>query len=137
MENTQKQTQNLKTIEWKIYEYLKERTLQDKWTSQQELIDYLATINFNICKRTLRKHIQNIRKSDKIQKIILTSYTYGYKIMSDEEQRDILIQRRINILKALKQSNRDIKKYNMNGQTKITFGKKERDFIESLLKIES
>ena len=136
MNNEKKQNQELKSIEWKIYDYLKERTLQNKWTSQQDLIDYLASINFNICKRTLRKHIQNIRQNDKIQKIILTSYTHGYRIMSDEEQRDILIKRRINILKALKQSNKDIKKYNMNGQTKIAFGKKERDFIESLLKIE-
>lgn len=135
--NLKKENKNLNSLEWKIYNFIKERSLENKWTSQQELIDYLSTKNINICKRTLRKHINNIRTSEIIQKIILTSYQYGYKLMSDEEQRDILIKRKISILKSLKQCNKDIKKYNLNGQTKITFSKNERDFIESLLDIKN
>lgn len=131
-----KEKKDLNKVEWKIYNYIKERSMENKWTSQQELVDYLSTININICQRTLRKHINNIRTSETIQKIILTSYKYGYKLMNEEEQRDILIKRKTSILKSLKQINKDIKKYNMNGQTKITFSKYERDFIESLLNIE-
>ena len=125
----------LSTIEWKIYNYLKERTMQDKWTSQNELVDYLEKQGFHVDKRTIRRYISNIRKCEIIQKVILTSYTYGYRIMSEETEREILIERKISILKSLKQCNKDIKKYNLNNQMKITMSDYERDYIESLLHI--
>lgn len=128
-----KDNSTLSTIEWKIYNYLKERTLQDKWTSQNELVDYLENQGFHVDKRTIRRYISNIRKCEIIQKVILTSYTYGYRIMSEENEREILIERKISILKSLKQCNKDIKKYNLNNQMKITMGDYERDYIESLL----
>ena len=129
-----KENKNLTTIEWKIYNYLKERTLEDKWTSQQELIEYLETQNVKIDKRTLRKYIQDIRKCEIIQKVILTSYTYGYRIMSDKEQYEILLKRKISILKSLKQFYKDNNRLELNGQCKIAFDTDEREFIESLLK---
>ena len=130
-----KDNSTLSTIEWKIYNYLKERTMQDKWTSQNELVDYLEKQGFNANKRTIRRYISNIRKCEIIQKVILTSYTYGYRIMSEETEREILIERKISILKSLKQCNKDIKKYNLNNQMKITMSDYERDYIESLLHI--
>lgn len=131
---SKKKNEGLSSIEWKIYNYLKERTLEDKWTTQQELIDYLNTVGINVSnKRTIRRYIQNIRNSNVIQKIILTSYSQGYRIMSDVEERKILVERRISILKSLKQCNNDIKKFNLNGQMRITTSKYERDYIESLL----
>lgn len=131
---SKKKNDGLSSIEWKIYNYLKERTLEDKWTTQQELIDYLNTQGINVSnKRTIRRYIQNIRNSNVIQKIILTSYSQGYRIMSDVEERKILVERRISILKSLKQCNNDIKKFNLNGQMRITTSKYERDYIESLL----
>lgn len=130
-----KDNSTLSTIEWKIYNYLKERTLQDKWTSQNELVDYLENQGFHVDKRTIRRYISNIRKCEIIQKVILTSYTYGYRIMSEETEREILIERKISILKSLKQCNKDIKKYNLNNQMKITMSDYERDYIESLLHI--
>lgn len=132
MSKTKKE--GLTTTEWKIYNYLKERTLEDKWTTQQEIMDYLKEQKINISsKRTIRRYIQNIRNANVIQKIILTSYSKGYRIMSAEEEREILIQRKIAILKSLKQCNNDIRKFNMNGQMRIKTSKYERDFIESLL----
>lgn len=130
----EKTINNLSTVEWKIYNYLKERTLENKWSSQQSVIDYLKTQNIEIGKRKLREHIQNIRKCEIIQKIILTSYSYGYRIMSDEEQYQILLNRKISILNSLKQFYRDKKRLSLNDQMKLTFDTKEREFIESLLK---
>lgn len=130
----EKTISNLSTVEWKIYNYLKERTLENKWSSQQSVIDYLKTQNIEIGKRKLREHIQNIRKCEIIQKIILTSYSYGYRIMSDEEQYQILLNRKISILNSLKQFYRDKKRLSLNDQMKLTFDTKEREFIESLLK---
>lgn len=134
MENKEKTISNLSGVEWKIYNYLKERTMQDKWSSQQDLIDYLETQNIKISKRNLRLHIQNIRKCEIIQKVILTSYSKGYRIMSDEEQYEILLKRKISILKSLKQFHKDVKRLELNNQMKLVFDTKERKIIESLLK---
>ena len=130
----EKTIKNLNAKEWKIYNFLKERTLQNKWSSQQDVLNYLETQNIKMDKRTLRKHIQNIRKCETIQKVIITSYSYGYKIMSDEQQFEILLNRKNSILKSLKQFYRDKKRLQLNDQMKLTFDTKEREFIESLLK---
>lgn len=121
-------------IQWLIYEYLKEKSRVDEWTSQNELINYLSSKGYLIDKRSLRAHIQAIRQSDIIQKVILTSYSSGYKIMNDESQIEILERRKISILKSLKQYWRDINRLSLENQTKLTFGSKEREYIEALLK---
>ena len=120
--------------EWTIYNYLKERSEKGLWTSQNELIEYLTGKDIKMQKRALRKHIQRIRRCDIIQKVILTSYTYGYKIMSEKEQVIILERRKSSILKSLKQYHRDMKRLSLDNQMKLTFNTKEREFIESLLK---
>lgn len=130
----EKDLTTLSKVEWKIYNYLKERTQQDLRTSQQQLIDWLETQGIKNTKRNLRRQIQNIRRCEIIQKVILTSYQKGYRIMSEKEQYDILIKRKISILKSLKQFHKDKKRLELNGQYKLTFDTKEREFIESLLK---
>ena len=131
----EKKKKELTRVEWKIYNYLKERTQNDLWTNQQELIEYLETQKIKIGKRDLRRCIQNIRKSDVIQKIILTSYKNGYRIMSDENQLDILVKRKISILKSLKQYHKDISRLKLNNQMKLKLDTQEREIIESLLKM--
>lgn len=133
MENN-KTIKNLSAVEWKIYNYLKERTLEEKWTKQKEIIEYLETKDIKINERTLRLHIQNIRKCEIIQKVILTDYSKGYKIMSEKDEFDILLNRKISLLKSLKQFYRDKKRLSLNNQMKLNFDTKEREFIESLLK---
>lgn len=130
----EKDIKNLTKVEWKIYNFLKEQTLNDKWSSQQEIINFLEKQGIKICTRQLRKNIQNIRKCENITKIILTDYSKGYRIMSDEEEYKILLNRKICILKQLKQYWKDVRNLEKNGQMKITFDTKERNFIESLLK---
>lgn len=130
----EKTIKNLSAVEWKIYNYLKERTLEEKWTKQKEILEYLETKDIKINERTLRLHIQNIRKCEIIQKVILTDYSKGYKIMSEKDEFDILLNRKISLLKSLKQFYRDKKRLSLNNQMKLNFDTKEREFIESLLK---
>ena len=125
-------------IQWRIYDFIKERSLDGKWTSQKEIRDYLINNGYaeKIGLRTIRKNIHDIREDDTIQKIILTDYSKGYRLMTDEEEIDYLKKRKISILKMLKQYYKDVNRFNMNNQFKITFGKYEREYIESLINIE-
>lgn len=125
-------------IQWRIYDFIKERSLEGKWTSQKEIRDYLINNNFaeKIGLRTIRRNINEIRKDDIIQKIILTDYSKGYRLMTDEEELDYLKKRKISILKMLKQYYKDVNRFNMNNQFKITFGKYEREYIESIINTE-
>ncbi len=125
-------------IQWRIYDFIKERSLDGKWTSQKEIRDYLINNNFaeKIGLRTIRRNINEIRKDDIIQKIILTDYSKGYRLMTDEEELDYLKKRKISILKMLKQYYKDVNRFNMNNQFKITFGKYEREYIESIINTE-
>ena len=125
-------------IQWRIYDFIKERSLEGKWTSQKEIRDYLINNNFaeKIGLRTIRRNINEIRKDDIIQKIILTDYSKGYRLMTDEEELDYLKKRKISILKMLKQYYKDVKRFNMNNQFKITFEKYEREYIESIINAE-
>ena len=125
-------------IQWRIYDFIKERSLEKKWTSQKEIRDYLINNDYieKISLRTIRKNIHDIRKDDTIQKIILTDYVKGYRLMSYEEEFDYLKKRKISILKMLKQYYKDVNRFNMNNQIKIAFGKYEREYIESLINVE-
>ena len=125
-------------IQWRIYDYIKERSLDKKWTSQKEIRDYLINNNFaeKIGLRTIRRNINEIRKDDTIQKIILTDYSKGYRLMTDEEELDYLKKRKTSILKMLKQYYKDVNRFNMNNQFKIAFGKYEREYIESIINVE-
>ena len=125
-------------IQWRIYDFIKERSLEGKWTSQKEIRDYLINNGYaeKIGLRTIRRNVHDIRECDTIQKIILTDYVKGYRLMSDEEELDYLKKRKISILKMLKQYYKDVKRFNMNNQFKITFGKYEREYIESIINTE-
>lgn len=125
-------------IQWRIYDFIKERSLEKQWTSQKEIRDYLLNNDYveKISLRTIRKNIHDIRKDDTIQKIILTDYVKGYRLMSYEEEFDYLKKRKISILKMLKQYYKDVNRFNMNNQIKIAFGKYEREYIESLINVE-
>lgn len=125
-------------IQWRIYDFIKERSLEGKWTSQKEIRDYLINNGYaeKIGLRTIRRNVHDIRQEDTIQKIILTDYSKGYRLMTDEEEIDYLKKRKISILKMLKQYYKDVKRFNMNNQFKITFGKYEREYIESIINVE-
>ena len=124
------------TNEWKVYNFIKERSIKGIWTKQQDIKDYLLNEeNIDVCKRQIRKYIKNIRKDDVIQKIILTDYSKGYRLMSNEEEIDYLKKRKISILKMLKQYYKDVNRLGHNNQNRLTFSTKEREFIESIINI--
>lgn len=121
----------LNSIDWKIYNTIKERTLKGEWTPAQFLVDYIG-----IGKREIRRHIQRIRESNTIQKIIISDYTYGYKLMSEQDEFKLLTKTKIKILKQLKRYWKDVDRYNKNHQNKITFSDNERAIYESLIEVQ-
>ena len=130
--------ENLGTIEWKVYNFIKERSEKGLWTKQKDIQESVKdNNNVDIGFRQIRKYVSNIRKNDVIQKVILTSYAYGYRLMTDEEQFLTLERRKISLLKSLKQYYKDVRRLNKDNQLRITFTPYERDIIESLLKIEN
>ncbi len=124
----------LNTKDWLVYNYIKDKSEQGLWSKQQEIIDYLATKEINIKKRSLRSVINKIRSCDIIQKIVLTSYTKGYRLMTNEEEFEYLERRKISILKMLKQYYKDINRFSKDNQTRLVFTPYERNIVESLLK---
>lgn len=118
----------LTTKQWNIYNTIKERSLENEWTS----VGFLAN-KFECSKREVRRYVQKIRENDTIQKIILTDYGKGYKLMSDEDAFDMLSKTKIKILKQLKRYWKDVERYNLNHHNKIVFSENERDVFESLI----
>lgn len=120
----------LTTNDYLVYNEIKKRSENGEWTN----VEYLAEM-INCKKRTIRAIIQKIREDDSIQKIILTDYSKGYKIMSDEDEFEMLSKTKVKILKELKRYWKDVRRYNNHHQNKITFTKYERDFYESLIEV--
>lgn len=140
--------QDLTTIDWQIYNILKEQT---DWISQKQLAflllsrnnmaDYETTHwlanqssaefhNNNPIRKVITKSIRNLNQSDTIQKIILSG-SKGVKI-ANEEEFDLYIERQMIAVKSkIGRISKIAKKGNRNGQCRITFGKYERDFIEA------
>lgn len=119
------------TLDFLVYDEIKKRSINGEWTN----VGFLAEL-FNCDKRTIRYSIQRIRESDTIQKIILTDYGKGYKLMSDDDEFDMLTKTKIKILKQLKRYWKDVERYNLNHHNKIVFSKNERDVFESLIESE-
>ena len=87
-----------------------------------------------ITKRTARQCVLNIRECETIQKIVISDYSKGYKLMSDEDSFDLLFKDKIRILKELKRYWKNVRRLSLNNQRKLTFDTKERDFFQSLIK---
>ncbi len=120
----------LTTLEWNVYNTLKDNTQNGKWTSMRDL----AIMN-NIPERTLRYVITTLKESDEIHKIIISDHKLGYKLLSSEEELEYLERKKVEILKKFKRYWKDVERYNRNNQTKITFGKYERDYFESICRV--
>lgn len=117
------------SLEWKIYEFLKEKSEKGEWIKMKPL-----AVQFGISTRALRKAIISIKENETIQKIVLSDYSKGYKLMSESDDFILLKRKKYKALKELKRYWLDVKRYNLNHQTKLTFDTQERDFFESLIK---
>lgn len=136
MENVKvkKERVELNSFEWTIYNIIRERSEQGMWTSQTELNTQLFLKGYDVSLRMTRKHLQFIKKNDKIQKIIMSNSKLGYKLMSDEEELKYLLAKKKEALGRLKRFWKDYKRFEQNGQGRIVFGQYEREYIESLVK---
>lgn len=123
----------LNSLEWTIYNIIKERSERGLWTTQNELNNLLFLKGYEVSMRNTREHIQFIKKNDKIQKIIMSNSKLGYKLMSDEDELKYLESKKKEALGRLKRFWKDYKRFEENGQCKLTFGQYERDHIESLV----
>lgn len=124
----------LTTFEWTIYNIIKERSEAGMWTTQSELNSLLWLKGYDVSLRMTRKHLQFIKNSDKIQKIIISNSKLGYKLMSDNEELKYLEAKRKEALGRLARFWKDYKRFENNGQCRLTFGQYEREYIESLVK---
>ena len=117
------------SLEWKIYEFLKEKSEKGEWIKMKPLAD-----QFGISTRTLRRCITNIKENETIQKIVISDYSKGYKLMAESDDFAFLKRKKIKALKELKRYWLDVTRLNLNNQMKLTFDTQERNFIESLIK---
>ena len=121
-------TNGMTTLDWNIYKFLKKTSEHGVWIKMNAL-----AAMFNISPRELRKSITRIRENDTIQKILVSDFKKGYKLMSKSDEYELLLKDKIRALKALKRYWKNAKRYNLNNQMKLTFDTQERDFIESLV----
>ena len=117
------------TLDWNIYKFLKKTSEHGVWVKMNAL-----AAMFNISAREVRHSITRIRESDRIQKILVSDYKKGYKLMSKADSFNLLLKDKARALKELKRFWKNVTRLNLNNQMKLTFGTQERDFFESLIK---
>lgn len=122
----------LTPIHYRIYDYLVERSSNNLFTKQAEIQQHLSSLGYNICTRTIRKFIHDIRSSDKFNKILLSNYNKGYRFMTTSEEFDYLLRRKKSILRMLKQYWKDVERYGKDGQLKLAFTPYEKEMINAI-----
>lgn len=122
-------TNGMTTLDWNIYKFLKKTSEHGVWIKMNAL-----AAMFNISPRELRKSITRIRENDTIQKILVSDYKKGYKLMAKSDEYELLLKDKIRALRTLKRYWKNAKRFNLNNQMKLTFDTQERNFIESLIK---
>ena len=117
------------TMDWNIYKFLKKTSEHGIWIKMNAL-----AAMFGISAREVRHSITRIRENETIQKILVSDYSKGYKLMSQADSYQLLLKDKARALKELKRYWQNVKRYSLNNQMKLTFDTQERDFIESLIK---
>ena len=117
------------TLDWNIYKFLKKTSEHGIWVKMNALAEM-----FGISARQVRHSITRIRENETIQKIVVSDYSKGYKLMAKSDEYELLLKDKIRALRTLKRYWKNAKRFNLNNQMKLTFNTQERDFIESLIK---
>ena len=118
------------SLDWKVYEFLKEKSEKGEWIKMNDL-----AAQFGITARKLRYCITAIRENETIQKVLISDYKKGYKLMSQDDAFYYLEKDKIRSLKALKRYWLSVKRLALNNQMKLTFDTHERECIESLIQV--
>lgn len=129
-----KANKQLSNLDYRIYDYLKKNAVgYSKRVKSSKLMNEF-NINDN---KTLRKHIQDIRQDETLQKIICSESGQhgGYWIANNEkevqETLDHLYKRSMEMLKTYSMIK---KKAMLNNQYRIKFTKYEKEIIQSIMK---
>lgn len=114
-----------------IIAILKSESIKGHYIKQQEIIDRL---DYELKPRMVRKYIHEIREDLGNSLIILTDYTKGYKLMSEEDTIDVLTKRKKALLKSLKLYYKDVQRFKENNNFKITLEDDEVELMKTLMK---
>ena len=125
--------------QWKLYNFLKE---QDDWVKQERISSSLPDLygtsgtpfHDTIARINITNDIRAIKKSDVIQKIVISS-TKGVKIATQDDFGIYFDHKLKALKKQIKLLYKQLKKAQLNNQTRIVFNS-ERDFIEAFKEAE-
>jgi len=120
----------LSTREWELYKLLKRKAV-----GKQNQIKGIDIINEHIgytCTPDIRKSIAKMKNSSIIQRIICATNNGYYLAQTEEEAIQYLEADRKRYKKGLKANYNQVKKLRLNGQGRITFGKYEKEYIQSI-----
>ena len=126
----QKEKSELTTREWELYKLLKEKAV-----GKQNQIKGIDIINEHIgytCTPDIRTSIAKMKNSYVIKRIICATNNGYYLAQTEEEAIEYLQADRKRYKKGLKANYNQVKKLRLNGQGRITFGKYEREYIQSI-----
>ena len=121
-------------LAYKIYNYLKENAVGYENRVKSDILMKEFNINDN---KTLRRHTQNIRQDETLQKIVCSESgkNGGYWIATNnkeiEETLEHLYKRAMEMLKTYSIIQ---KKTGLDGQIRIPLTEYEKDIIESVIR---
>lgn len=123
---------DLTTRQWKLYEFLKE---QSKFLSRKDILKSVSLYEENgetqSQLRELTRDLQAIKKSERIDKVLITGRT-GIKLAQTyQEFKEYDEIEKLELLKRLKLLRKQERKYRSNNQTRVVFGQ-EKDIVEAL-----
>lgn len=126
----------LNARQWRLYNHLKE--IGDTWEKQRDIARSLPELYPIIegqpfhdsgARLLMTKDIQEINKSDIIQKIIISS-SQGVKLANKEEARRFIAGRCASVLASLERVRKLERKAGLDGQLRLVFGR-EREIIQA------
>lgn len=125
--------------QWKLYNFLKE---QEDWVKQERISSSLPDLygtsgtpfHDTIARINITNDIRAIKKSDVIQKIVISS-AKGVKIATQDDFGIYFDHKLKALKKQIKLLYKQLKKAQLNNQTRIVFNS-ERDFIEAFKEAE-
>ena len=126
----------LNARQWRLYNHLKENG--DTWEKQREIARSLPELypiregqsfHDSSARLLMTKDIQEINKSDIIQKIIISS-SQGVKLANKEEARRFIAGRCSSVLASLERVRKLERKAGLDGQLRLVFGR-EREIIQA------
>ena len=124
--------------QWVLYEFLKS---QNDWVKQKHISSSLPDLygtddtpfHDTMARLNITNDIRAIKKSDIIQKIIISS-SKGVKIANEHDFSLYFDHKLIALKKQMKLLYKQLKKAQLNNQTRIVYNSK-RDFIEAFKEI--